>query len=303
MDSSAPRVSAIVLNRNNASDTIACLASLSKSDYAALDILVVDNGSDDGSDVAIERAFSNVRLLRARSNLGFAAGMNRGIAQAVRSDAKFVLLLNNDTVVAPDCISHLVRTAVSRPKAGICVPKILFQHLPNIIWSAGAMWKRWPPRVKLIGLGRPDGPDFDQPMDLEYATGCSLLIRLETIAQVGLLDERYFMYQEDYDYCYRCRSAGWSIRYVPGSRVWHKVSAGLGIASQRWWYHWSRSTLRLYRSTWRYSWAALPAVFCRSNWQSLCSDCSDILLSEEHYKASFQYRTGVSFPLVCGTVL
>lgn len=251
----------IILNRNNAPDTLACLASLAKSNYPAR-LVVVDNGSDDGSPQAIAEACPHVEVLASGGNRGFAGGMNFGIAHALAMKAEYILSLNNDTIVAPDAIDELMRAAAQQPAAGMWIPKIYFYSKPDVIWSAGAEQRRFPPRVKMRGLGRPDGPDFDRPAALDYATGCAMLIRREVFDQAGLFDEGFFMYQEDYDFCYRVRRAGWGITYVPAAKIWHKVSVSLGGDSPRWWYHWSRSMVRLYRHTWGYSWVAFAPILC-----------------------------------------
>ncbi len=249
-----PRVSVIVLNRNNAADTQECLASLNESTYPNIQLVVVDNDSDDGSAQEIAAAFPDVKMLISPRNLGYAGGMNIGIREACADHADYVLLLNNDTTIDPAAIAELLDAAESQSDIGICVPKIYFYHEANRIWSAGARWRRFPPRVTLVGFGRADGLSFDRARDLDFATGCALLVRREVIDRVGLFDEGFFMYQEDYDYCARVRSDRWVIRYAPSAKIWHKVSAGLGSKSSAWWYWWGRSTIRLYRHSWQYSW-------------------------------------------------
>jgi GT2 family glycosyltransferase len=261
MNSDLPPVTAVVLNWNRPEDTLACLRSLAEADYPALDLIVVDNGSTDDSVAAVRKAFPGVTLLVNERNLGYAAGNNIGIAQALQGNAAAVLVINNDATVEPEAVRELVRAAQDHPEAGALVPKILYASDPGRIWAAGARWVRFPPRVKLVGLNTPDSPRFDRPRELAYATGCAWLLTRPALEALGGFDPAYFMYQEDYDFCYRLGAAGYALRYVPAARVRHAVSAGLGSFSAGWWYQWSRSVVRFYRVGGRFPlrWLALFA--------------------------------------------
>jgi GT2 family glycosyltransferase len=253
-------IAIVILNHNNASDTLECIASLPKLDETQCRVFVIDNASTDNSVQAIEQTEPRVTVVRSSVNRGFAGGMNLGIRHVQQFNADLLLLLNNDIVLAADAIAELTDAAEHYPGAGILVPKIYYASMPTTIWSAGAVWRRFPPRVTIRGFNIPDGPEYDQPIPLDYATGCALLIRRPVFDQVGFFDEGFFMYQEDYDFCYRSRQAGWTIRYVPTAKIWHKVSRSLGSRSPQWWYYWSRSATRLYHHTWDYSWLAVIAM-------------------------------------------
>ena len=240
-------VTAVILNWNRPHDTISCMRSLQANNYPSLEILIVDNGSTDNSTTIIQHAFPEVTLLINEDNLGYAAGNNLGIAHALQGNAAYVLVMNNDTIIADDGISELVKAATCFPGAGALVPKIYHASDPTRIWAAGARWAPFPPRVKLIGFNAPDTPQFDRACELEYATGCVWLLSRDALEVLNGFDPGYFMYQEDYDFCYRLRAAGFTIRYVPSAHIWHQVSAGLGFLSSKWWYHWSRSVVRFYR--------------------------------------------------------
>ena len=247
MNADPPPVTAVILNWNRPQDTLNCLRSLSETAYPALDIIVVDNGSTDDSVTTLSSTLPDVTLLVNERNLGYAAGNNVGIAHALRGPAAFVLVINNDAVVEQAAVVELVRAAGRQPRAGALVPKILYASEPDRIWAAGARWARFPPRVKLVGLNAPDLPRFDQPRELAYATGCAWLLSRPALEELGGFDPAYFMYQEDYDFCYRLGVAGYTLHYVPAARVRHAVSAGLGSFSPQWWYQWSRSVVRFYR--------------------------------------------------------
>lgn len=246
MKADEPRVGIIILNWNRPLDTIACLRSLAYITYSNYYIIVVDNGSTDGSPDQIRAVVPDVELLVNSQNLGFAAGANIGIGRALERGADYILLLNNDTVVAHQFLTPLVKASEKDATIGISVPKIYYYYDPTRIWSAGARWQPFPPRVKIIGLGQKDNPKYNEPYDLDYATGCAMLVRRHVFETVGGLDPVYFMYQEDYDFCYRVRKAGFRIVYVPQAKVWHKVSRGLGENSPRKWYLWSKSAVTFY---------------------------------------------------------
>lgn len=254
-------VGIVILNYNNSEDTIACVESLAFSTYGNYHIIVVDNGSADGSPQTIQEALPETELLTNDQNLGFSAGANRGIERALDLGASYVWLLNNDTIVAPECLEHLIAAAENELMVGIAVPKIYYHGDPTRIWSAGARWEAFPPRVKMIGLGQRDHPAYDRRRDLDYATGCALLVPRHTLEAVGAFDPTYFMYQEDYDFCHRVRDAGLRIVYVPRAHVWHKVSQGLGEGSPGKWYLWTRSAVVFYKKFF-----SVPTLICFLGW-------------------------------------
>lgn len=268
-----PLVSIVVLNWNGLQDTVDCLASLDRITYPNLDWWVVDNGSSDGSSEAIQSQFPTVRLIRNSRNLGFAGGINVGIRAALDNGAAYVFLLNNDTIVAPDVVDRLLDGMCVDSQIGVVVPKIVYHRAPERIWSAGARWATLPPRVKLIGYGKSsDDRHYCEPYFLHYATGCALLVNGRTFARVGLFDECFFMYQEDYDFARRVCKAGLRVYYEPRAIVYHKVSQGLGENSARKWYHWSRSSVLFYRKhfptiylVWFALWTVAREV-AKANW-------------------------------------
>ncbi len=246
MNNEPPPVTAIILNWNGRDDTLVCLNSLQSMNYPSLQLVVVDNASTDDSVPAIRSAFPEATVLVSKRNLGYAGGNNLGITHALRGPASLFLIINNDTRVDHQFLSELVLAADNNPNAGALIPKIFFWDTERI-WAAGARWCRIPPRVKLNGFNASDGPDYNQCHDVDYATGCAWLIRRDALQAVGGFDEGYFMYHEDYDFCFRLRAAGYTLHFVPSAHVWHRVSAGLIVHSPQWWYQWSRSIARFYR--------------------------------------------------------
>lgn len=220
-----PLIYVLLLNWNDAENTLACLESVCDLDYPRFRTLVVDNGSTDGSDRLIQAAHAEVELIANGRNLGFAGGANVGLEHARKQGADYILFINNDTILDRVLLKELVRVAETLPRAGLLAPKIYYYDDPTRLWAAGARLARFPPRVKMIGLGKRDGPRYDQLRRVDYATGCALLIRRQVLETVGGFDPIYWpIYHEDYDFSARVTKAGWEIWYVPTAKLWHKVS-------------------------------------------------------------------------------
>lgn len=222
-------VAIVVLNWNGATDTIICLKSLEALTYANFRVIVVDNGSTDGSVPAIRAAFPSVELIETGRNLGFAGGNNVGIRYALDRGADYVLLLNNDTEVERSLLDALVAAACRFPEAGAFSGKIYFHADPHRIWYAGARWNEQTLRFDLVGEGLiDDGNHFSHTSETAYACGCALFLPAARLREIGLLDEDFFLYFEETDWCYRARAAGHPSIFVPEARLWHKVSVSFG---------------------------------------------------------------------------
>ncbi len=217
----------VVLNWNGADDTIACLRSLAVLSTPSCRVLVVDNGSTDGSAGRIRDAFPDVELLLLPSNLGYSGGNNAAFRRVMELQAEFVIFLNNDTVVDPEFCAPLVETLLRKPGSGIAVPKIFYWDRPDTLWYAGGVVRLSTGLIRHVGLRKKDAPQFDRPGTTGYATGCCFAMRCRDFEALGGFDEAFRMYAEDVDLSLRVRSLGKSIEYEPSSKVWHKVSASL----------------------------------------------------------------------------
>jgi GT2 family glycosyltransferase len=232
-----PLVYVIVLAWNHCPETVTCLASLTRLNYPNKRILLVDNGSQDGTPQVVAALFPNVEILMNEKNLGFAAGCNVGLRYALEQGADFMFLVNNDTEVSPDALDHLV--ASMRPDVGMAAPKIYYAYtLQPIIWSVGG--KCHPITLEKIGdaRGQIDRGQWDQIIERDYLAGCALLISRKLLETVGLFDERFFMYYEDSDLSLRARRKGFTLLLVPSAHVWHKValsSGGSNTPNERYW--------------------------------------------------------------------
>jgi GT2 family glycosyltransferase len=223
-----PLVYVLMLSWNDEQDVLDCLHSVYQLDYERYNVLVVDNASSAGTVQAIRAAYPQVELIVNEANLGFGGGANVGFERALARGADYVLFINGDTVVDPGLLKELVAAARAHPRAGMLIPRIYFYAGPSSdepprVWSVGARWAPFPPRVKMIGWGKPDHPRYDVPRQLDFATGCAQLVRRQVLESVGGFDPIYWpAYQEDYDYSARVTQAGWEIWYVPEARMWHK---------------------------------------------------------------------------------
>jgi len=222
------KVSIIILNWNGYRDTAECLESLKKIKYSNHNIIVVDNGSTDGSPEKIEREHPEVRLIRNKDNLGFAEGNNVGIRAALADNADHVLLLNNDTIVDENFLAELVGAAENHPQYSIFGPKIFYYADPTRIWFAGGMLSGWTGRPYMLGKDQKDGENYSQTKEVDFITGCAMMVRRDVLENVGSLDADYFNNVEDVDFCLRASSKGYRSFYVPASVVYHKVSSAMG---------------------------------------------------------------------------
>jgi hypothetical protein len=220
-----PSVFVVVLAWNRWSDTQECLHSLVQSQPEETQLLVVDNGSTDGTADRVRGSFPQVTLMRLPQNVGVNRGYNAGMERAMCEGAEFIIVMNNDTWAYPGLVDGLVSALREHPEAGVAAPKIVFYDDSEKIWSAGARWRSFPPGVKFLGLERRDGPCFNEPRDLEFATSCCLALKTGVLREVGLFDPAYMFYYDDWDFALRVRRRGYTIRYVPSAVVKHKVSA------------------------------------------------------------------------------
>lgn len=241
------RVAVVVLNWNGWRDTLTCVASLQNLNYPNFDLILVDNGSTDGSKGHIEACFHGLKVIQTGSNLGFGGGCNAGIRQALEQGADYVWLINSDATVDVSAMTELVRVAEEQALVG-AVGSVLYEaDRPEQIqlWGGGKvhLWTGSSRHQKSSG-------------QLDFVSGASMLLRREALVQVGLFDDKtFFMYWEDSDLCFRLRQAGWQLAVAEKSRVWHKLSASLGKGSRQLDAYFTQSGVRFLR---RYS--PVPAV-------------------------------------------
>jgi Predicted glycosyltransferases len=169
-----PSVAIIVLNWNGKEDTLECLASLKNIDYGNFQIIVVDNGSEDGSVTTISKHFPEVILLENCANLGYAGGNNTGIKWAIDHNIDNILILNNDTIVAPNILTAFLNAADVLPDESVLGAKIYYYDKPDTIWFAGGQWINYSKGFIHLGSDQIDSPEFNSPNNVDYITGCAL---------------------------------------------------------------------------------------------------------------------------------
>lgn len=252
-----PKVSIVVLHLDQREVLLACLESCGKIDYEGHEVTVVENGPPTEPDWQ-EAAARQVRVLRSPRNVGYAGGNNLGIRDACEQGADYVLLLNDDTVVASDFLRILVEAGEREQDVGALGPVIFHLDEPTKIWFAGAEFDRSACEVKSFDDRGWAGGVWPSLRDSDYVTGACVLMNRGTIDRVGLLDERFFLYWEDTDWGLRVKANGLRNVVVPAARVWHRVSASSGgFGSPLRVYHKTRSHLFFAR---RHAPGALPKL-------------------------------------------
>jgi len=240
----------ILLNYSGFEDTITCLQSLRKISYPSYNIVIVDNDSPDRSmevigsylsfecvdhvifnrpDKAMEYAgkLPFVTCIQSGRNGGYGHGNNIGIKYALAHNADYVLVLNNDTVVDPGFLEPLVAMCEADANIGIASAKIYFYDRPDVIWFNGGRFLPYTAKVEHVNFNEKDmgqGPIIENT----FISGCLWLVPRKIFETVGLINEEYFMYVEDLEYCQRVLAQGYSLKVCNNSNVWHKVGTSTG---------------------------------------------------------------------------
>lgn len=216
----APKVSIIILNYNGKEDTLECLDSVSGLDYPNYEIIVVDNGSTDGSMEAVKSEFPRVSIIANKENLGFTGGNNIGIARALAAGAAYILLLNNDTAIDKPALRLLVEAMDKDAKMGLIGPAIFYWGSKERLWSSGTLidWSRF-----VWARPASAGGGLDKAYEVDAISGCAMMFRAGALRECGLFDERFFLYGEDTDICLRIKQKGFGVFCLPRAMVWHKV--------------------------------------------------------------------------------
>jgi len=238
----APDISIVIVNLNTKELLRACLESVFRTaGTLSLEVLVVDNGSTDGSPDMVQSEFPAVDLRRNASNEGFAHPNNVGMKL---SNGRYVLLLNSDTVVGEGTFQALVRFMDDHPEVGACGPMLLypdgrtqhsakgfptpFTHLCDMLYL-----DRLLPNSRLFGKGEMRYFDYARAGQVDHLMAAAFLVRQKVLEEVGLLDEQFAIYYNDMDWCFRMYTAGWKIWYVPEARVVHHLGSTVGNLNRR----------------------------------------------------------------------
>ena len=229
------KVFVIILHYKGKKLTYQCLKSLEevKTKGFELKIIVVDNHSPEPID-SFKKEFTQIDFIKSGRNLGFVLGNNLGIKKALDQQADYVLLLNNDTKVDKDFLVELIKVAQKDPLIGIVAPKIYFapgyeyhqtryktSDQGKVFWYAGGLidWKNI--LASHRGVDEVDQGQYNQLVETDFASGCALLVKRKVLDKIGLLDQRYFLYLEDVEFCQRAKKNGFKIVYAPLAKIWH----------------------------------------------------------------------------------
>jgi len=224
--SKQPKVVIIVLNWNGKQDTTECLRSLREVHYSNLDIIVVDNASEDCSQQHFRESFPEVTLIENSENLGFTGGFNVGVQKAIEQGADYVLCLNNDTVVDKDIIKELVIVGEERTNAAGLCPKEYDYYSPNKIVYAGG-------RIGFIGgknygYGELDRGQYNEIKETQMLCGAAMMLKTKALLDIGFFDPDYFYNTEDKDLALRLMKRGYKLIFVPRAKLWHKRRGATG---------------------------------------------------------------------------
>lgn len=268
------KVYIIILNWNGWRDTIECMESVYQSSYPNYQVIVIDNGSTDGSEERIlnhakEKSIAFIRynretaekgglpgkevalshlsmiFIQTGNNLGYAGGNNVGLRYVLnRGDYEYIWLLNNDTVIDRDALTEMVKLAETDERIGMVGSKLLYYDRPNILQAAGGCRiVSWMGNASVIASNEEDSGKWDYPFEPDYINGASLLIKKGVTEAVGLMDEKYFLYWEDADWGIRARKKEYRLIYCPKSRVRHKEGGTSGGITRATDYYWVRNGL------------------------------------------------------------
>jgi GT2 family glycosyltransferase len=236
-----PLVSVISVNYNQAQLTCDMVASLLRTTYPRLEIIVVDNASPTDNPDLITQQYPQVKLIKSAQNLGFAGGNNLGIAEA---KGEYLLFLNNDTEVDPGFLEPLVQLFQQNPQVGIASPKIIFHGTDNVIQYAGSLGvNSWTGRSVTVGMGETDHGQYNQSHPTQLADGAAMMVPRRVIEAVGMMPEVYFLYYEELDWCELIKRAGYTCHYVAEATIYHKESMSVGKSSVLKTYYMNRNRL------------------------------------------------------------
>jgi len=236
-----PLVSVISVNYNQAQLTCDMVASLLRTTYPRLEIIVVDNASPTDNPDLITQQYPQVKLIKSAQNLGFAGGNNLGIAEA---KGEYLLFLNNDTEVDPGFLEPLVQLFQQNPQVGIASPKIIFHGTDNVIQYAGSLGvNSWTGRSVTVGMGETDHGQYNQSHPTQLADGAAMMVPRRVIEAVGVMPEVYFLYYEELDWCELIKRAGYTCHYVAEATIYHKESMSVGKSSVLKTYYMNRNRL------------------------------------------------------------
>lgn len=218
---SNPLLYIVILNHSHREDTFSCVASVLSSYYGNFKVILLDSATEGESVETLYKKYPQVQIISLTQNLGYAGNNNIGIRAALEQGAEWVLLLNNDTILDASCLSMLIEAGEQDNAIGIVGPMVYHFDQPDVIQSAGGLLgKNW--EGTHAGENQRDSGQFRSVRQVDWISGCAILVRRALIEDVGALDPDYFLYWEETEWCIRARCSGWQIVHVPQAKLWHK---------------------------------------------------------------------------------
>ena len=231
-----PVVSIIFPNYNGGNEPLECLSSIFHLNYPrnCLEVVVIDNNSTDGSDKRIKQGFPRVNLIKLTKNLGFTKAVNMGIKKA---NGQYFFVANDDLVFEKNSLKILIYYLLKHPNVGIIGGKIYSKSRPNQISSCGYQMNLWTGHI----FPSPEPDRIKQP---DWIQGCAMLISKKVFDQIGLFDEQFQHFFEDYDLCLRTKRSGFKVKYLPSASFWHGESITANKNKPKKYYYWYKSKFR-----------------------------------------------------------
>ena len=220
----SPSIAVVILAWNNYDDTRECIESILGQGLVETDVFLVDNGSRLEPLADLPHQFPEINYIRSDRNLGFAAGTNLGLREALATESEYILIINNDTR-ADEFMLHELLKALKDEDVGLTAPVIYYYDDPDKVWSSGGAMNN----LFLMPLESHSTKNIlDCPTERTFVSGCCYLLKRELLEQVGLFDERFFLYFEDLDFCKRINETFWKMKVVPAAKLFHKVAQSSG---------------------------------------------------------------------------
>lgn len=239
-------VAIVLVNWNQKDDLIECLTSISKLDYPNHSLIIVDNNSKDGSIKEAKKVYKQrLKIIKNKTNVGFAAANNIGIREALKENFDYIMLLNTDTIIEKDALKNIINFMEEKKQIAALSPLILFYQKKDTIWYAGGIINPNRRQFYHRGAFQVNKGQFDKATEVDFLTGCCLVIKSNIIEQIGMFDERFFMYFEDTDLSFRLRNSGYKIYFYPNAKIWHKA-ADKKTHDRKVYYHYYMTRNKLY---------------------------------------------------------
>lgn len=231
MNKNNPKTFVLILSYNGKQWLTDCVPSVLAMDYSNYEVVVIDNGSSDGTEEYIKSQFPEVHLLELQPNVGYSKGFNAGLEYAARLGADYFLIMNNDTVIDAGALSALMETALSHEKAGFVTGKIFYYDEPNVFQTVGKKEDPIQWNGDHIGIGETDIGQYDTEAERPFIDDVMTLVNRAMYAQIGGYDPQLFLQAEEFDWQVRAKKKGWQCYYTPKAKLWHRVSMTIGAST------------------------------------------------------------------------